>query len=99
MRYSMNRIENGIYTTNGLSTETHKSFPIHYGLLGGGCLKSILTNLDCTKYYEIDVGHLHIQKHVSYKKKYRQSTNIMSTGSHKSFPIRCILWGKILKLF
>ena len=28
----MNRIENVIYTTNGLSTETHKSFPIHYGL-------------------------------------------------------------------
>ena len=30
--HSMNRIENDIYTTNGLSTETHKSFPIHYGL-------------------------------------------------------------------
>ena len=32
--YSMDRTENGIhiYRTNGLSTETHKSFPIHYGL-------------------------------------------------------------------
>ena len=32
--HSKNRTENGIYTANGLSTETHKSFPIHYGLWG-----------------------------------------------------------------
>ena len=49
----MNRIENGIHTTNGLSTETHKSFPIQYGLWGEKCLKSFLTYLDCTKCNEI----------------------------------------------
>ena len=64
----MNHIENGIYTANGLFTETHKIFPIHYGLWGG-CLKNILTYLDCTKYNEIDIGHLYIQKHVFCKKK------------------------------
>ena len=32
--HSMNRIENGIHKTNGLFRETHKSFPIHYGLWG-----------------------------------------------------------------
>ena len=51
----MNRIENGMYMTNGLSTERHKSFPIHYGLWGGKRLKNILTYLDCTKYNEIDM--------------------------------------------
>ena len=32
--YSMNRIENGMDTTDRLSTETHISFPIHNGLGG-----------------------------------------------------------------
>ena len=32
--HSMDRIENDIYTTTGPSTETHKSFSIHYGLSG-----------------------------------------------------------------
>ena len=32
------------------------------------CLKNILTYEDCTKYDEIDIYHLHIQKQVSYKK-------------------------------
>ena len=36
------------------------------------CLKRILTYLDCTKYNEINIGHLHIQKHVSYKKLYKK---------------------------
>ena len=26
-----------------------------------------------------------------------KSTNILSTGSHKSFPIHYVLWGKFLK--
>ena len=54
----MNRIENGIYTTNGLSTETHKNFPIYNGL-GEKCLKLILTFLHCTKYEEINIGYSH----------------------------------------
>ena len=74
----MNCIENGIYTANGLSTGTHKSFPVHYGLWRGKCLKSILTYLDCIKYNEIDISHLHIQKHVFYKKKlYKKYKKIM----------------------
>ena len=32
--YSMDRIKNGIYMTNGSSTEAHKMFPLHYGLWG-----------------------------------------------------------------
>ena len=64
----MNRIENGIDETGDLSTEIHKNFLIHYGLWGGKCLKHILTYLDCIKCNEINLGHSHIQKHVSYKK-------------------------------
>ena len=41
---------------------------------GGKCLKSVLTCLDCTKYNEIDIGHLHIQKHVSNKRLYKAQT-------------------------
>ena len=54
-----------------MSTGSHKSFPIHC-TLQGKCLKSILTYLDCTKYNEMYIGHLHIQKHVSYKKLYKK---------------------------
>ena len=60
-----------MYATNGLSTETHKSFLIHYSVWGGGegeCLKRILAYLDCIKYNEINIGHSHIQKHSSNKK-------------------------------
>ena len=32
--HSISSIENGIHETNGLSTETHKSFLIDYGLWG-----------------------------------------------------------------
>ena len=67
----MNRIENGMCTINGLSTETHKNFPIHYGLLGGKCLKHILTYLACTKYNEINISHSDTQKHVFYEKGYK----------------------------
>ena len=37
---AMDRTENGIYTTYGLSTETHKSFPMHNGLWGGVVVKA-----------------------------------------------------------
>ena len=36
------------------------------------CLKRILTYLYCSKYNEIDIGHLHIQKHASYKKCHKK---------------------------
>ena len=36
--------------------------------MGEKCLKRILAYLDCTKHSEININHLHIQKHVSYKK-------------------------------
>ena len=36
--------------------------------MGEKCLKCILMYLDCTKSNETDIDHLHVQKHVSYKK-------------------------------
>ena len=66
----MDRIENGIYTTNDSSTETHQSFSMHYGLWEGGkCLKRILTYFHYIRYNEINVRHLNVQKLVSYIKK------------------------------
>ena len=57
--YSMNCIENGIHTTNGLSTEKHKSFLIHFGWWGGVDLKEkcILTCLYCNKWNKINMEH------------------------------------------
>ena len=70
----MNSIENGMHATISLFTETHNSFPIHYGLWGEKCLKHILTYLDCTTYNEVSIGHSHTLKHVYCKechKKYK----------------------------
>ena len=61
----MNRIENGTYAINDLSSETHKSFPIHYGLWEEKSLKHILAYLDYTKYNEINISHSLTQKNVS----------------------------------
>ena len=61
----MNRIENDLYTTNDVSTE---KFSDTLRTLGGKCLKSILTYIDCTKYNENDIGCSHVQKQVCYKK-------------------------------
>ena len=52
----MDSIENDTYGFKCLFTETHKSFPIHFGLLGVGEVKFskfIVTYLHCTKYNEI----------------------------------------------
>ena len=51
-----------INTTSILYTGSHKSFPI----LCGNSLNCIL--LYCINYKEINICHLGIQKHVSYKK-------------------------------
>ena len=40
--HSIDSIENGTQTTISSSTETHESFPIHYGI-SGDCLKRNLT--------------------------------------------------------
>ena len=53
------------------STETHKSFPLHYGLMRGKFLKRILTCLHCNKCNKIDRWHLDTQKRVSFKKCYK----------------------------
>ena len=63
----MNSNENGTHATNGLSTETHKSF-LNITVSEEKCLNRILTYLDSIKYNEINIGHSHTQKHVSYKK-------------------------------
>ena len=93
--HSINRIKNGICTTNGLSTDTQK-FSDTLQRMGKKCLKHILTYFYCTKYNEINIGHPHIQKDVSYKKLYK-STNFID--SHKSFLIHCILRGEISKAY
>ena len=63
-------MENGLNIINILYTGSHKSFPMHYGLSGGGgeFLKRILVNLYCTKCNEINIFHemykqFHIQEH------------------------------------
>ena len=58
----MDRIKNGVYTTNGLSRETHKSFSV----ISFKYLKRFLTYLYCTKHNEINICHSDIQKQVSY---------------------------------
>ena len=63
----MNRNENGIHITNGFFTETY-NISNTLRPMEGKRLKRILAYLDCTKYNEIDLGHLPIQKPVSYKK-------------------------------
>ena len=63
----------------------------------GKMFKAFLTYLDCTKYNKIDIGHSHIQKHVSDKKNDIKSTNIICTGSHKYFSMHCILREKMFR--
>ena len=57
----MNCIENGINKTNGSSTQTYKSFPIHYGLWEEDFLKRILMRSCITKCSEINMCHSDIQ--------------------------------------
>ena len=89
----MDLIENGIYESNDSSTKTHKSLPIHYSPMGRKLLKRILTCLYCNKCYKINLCHLDIPKHVSYKKwyKYYKYFTVFFykyyTGSQKIFPI------------
>ena len=53
-----------------MSFERHESFQMHYSLRGGD-FKSTLTYLYYTKYNEIKIYHLDVQKYVSYKKWYK----------------------------
>ena len=54
-------------------TETHKIFPVHYGLWGGeGVLKFIETHLYCTKYNEIKMIHSIVQNHVSCRVSHKR---------------------------
>ena len=55
----MDRIENGMYRTNGSSTETHKKFPMHYDLW-----REKFESVYCTKYNTINISHLDVQKNV-----------------------------------
>ena len=55
IRYSLDRIENDVYGTHRSSTETHKSFLIHYGLCGGKDFKRILICLYCNKWNKINI--------------------------------------------
>ena len=66
--------------------------------MGGKCLKSILIYLYCTKYNEIIVCDYAIQKHNFYKTD-TKNTNILYTGSHKSFLIRYVLRRKYFKAY
>ena len=65
---TMGHIQNGIYGTDGLSTDTHKSFQMHYNLWGGKHLKRILICFYCNKYNKTNICHSDTRKNVSYKK-------------------------------
>ena len=82
----MDRNENGVYGTNGLSTETHKSFLIHYGC-EGNYLKRILY---CTKRNEINVCHSYVQIMLPIINGINCAT-FLRTGLCKSFPIHYAL--------
>ena len=62
-------IKNVINSMNILFT--YKFFPLHYGLRRE-ILKRILTYLYCTKYNEIKIYHLDVQKHVLYTGSYKK---------------------------
>ena len=64
----MDRFGNGIYGIHRSSTETHKSFLVHYDLRGENILKSILTCLYCNKWNKINIWHSDTQKHFANKK-------------------------------
>ena len=65
----MNRIENGIYARNGLTTETHK-FSDTLRSMWGKDSKHILTCLYCNKWYKINIWHSDAQKYFANKKWY-----------------------------
>ena len=90
----MDRIENGMYTTNGSSTEEHKSFSVHYGLQReNDC--SVFSNI----YFALKIMEStyvnQVYKNMVPLKNDVKSTNVLCTGSHKSFPI---LWGNTFKV-
>ena len=64
-------LKNGMHKSYDSSTKTYKSFPIHCDLCGRKLLKCILTFLYCNKCSKINLCHLDIHKHVSYKKWYK----------------------------
>ena len=64
----------------------------------GKCLKDILKFLYCTKYSKINICHSDVSKHFSYKNDIK-STNILSTGLHKNFPMDYILRGKMFEAY
>ena len=76
----MNRIENGICATKWFVYRAMQNFSDTLQPMGEKCLKCILTYLDSTKYNEINIGHSHIQNHLSYKNDIKR-TNIMCTDS------------------
>ena len=59
-----------MYGAKDLSTETHKSFPIHYGM-GKKDLNRILTCLQCNKWNKINIWHTDTQKYFANKKQYK----------------------------
>ena len=79
---------------NGSSAETHKFFPIHYGLLREFS-KSISTyNTKCNK---INTCHFVVQKHV-FCKNDLNIVYFLYAGSHKSQYITVYGGGNITEL-
>ena len=59
----------------------------------GEFLERILTYLYYTKYYEINIGHLDVQKHFTYK----NGGNILHTGYQKRILLYCPQWANTFK--
>ena len=66
----MDCIENGIYRTND-STATIQKISNEFRPLGEKFLKRILIHSFCTKYNEIRLCHLDVQKHISYAESHK----------------------------
>ena len=95
---SIDRIINGMYWTNGSSTETHKIF-WYITTYEGKFLKRIFTDFYFIKYNEINLCQLHVQKLVSYKNGNNEYKNSVCRFIQKISDTLCAYIGKILKKY
>ena len=61
-------MKNDLSSIHILYTGSPKDFRYIMAYEGGGSLRCILTYLSCTKYSDISMRHLNVQKHVSNRK-------------------------------
>ena len=92
----MDRIENGMYTIKGSSNRDLQKLFRCIALYKRKIFKAYFNTFTLSKCNEIHICYSDIQKHVSYKNDIN-STNILCTGLHKSFPIHYCLRGEFFQ--